>query len=230
MQWIFRVQRAEGQHEYWEEPKKNPPKKRSSTVGSEVARPPASFPIVDLKDYNIVKKTIYYVQLNHMIEKRKIVSTESEKILKKIEFHFMMHSKTLIHKTSVYPKLLQLKICSRKNKKKRAPEKFSPIFTKLTERFVLLIAVDKIVLPEELKKQVVDATYFGHPGSTKMLAEANIFWWAGMRNDREEKCSTWTVSVSPGRISKYQSPMTEKSTGIDRTGTWNTTRFSWQIT
>ena len=92
----------------------------------------------------------------------------------------MMDKKTLIRKISVDPKLLQMKTCIRNNQKKRAPlppsEETSPVFTKLTERFGLLFAADKIVIPDELKKRVVDALYFGRPGSTKMLAESNIFW------------------------------------------------------
>ena len=56
-----------------------------------------------------------------------------------------------------------------------------PGFSELTERFGLLFAGDKIAIPEELKKQVVDALHFGHSDSTKTLAESNIFWWSGKR-------------------------------------------------
>ena len=72
----------------------------------------------------------------------------------------------------------------------RAREDFSPVFSEITERFGLLFAGDRIVVPEKLKKQVVDALHFGHPGSTKMPAESNIFWWSGMNENIENKCST----------------------------------------
>ena len=75
----------------------------------------------------------------------------------------MVDSKTLIHKTSVGPKVLQLRICLRNRRKERAPKEFSPVFI---ERFGLLIAGDKIVIPEELKKQV-DVLHFGHPARRK---------------------------------------------------------------
>ena len=87
----------------------------------------------------------------------------------------MMVIKTLIYKASVDPKLLQPKICSQNNQKERAPDELCPVFTNLTKLIGQLIAGDKIVIPEELKKQVVDALHFIHPGSTKMLAESNIF-------------------------------------------------------
>ena len=87
----------------------------------------------------------------------------------------MVDSKALINrKLSVDPKLLQSKICLRNNQNEQAPEKFNPVFTKITKRFDLLFARDKNLIPEELKKQLVDAIHFGLPSSTKILAQRNI--------------------------------------------------------
>ena len=58
---------------------------------------------------------------------------------------------------------------------------------------------EKLVIPEELKKQLVDALHFAHPNSTKMPAEANIFRWAGMRKLKEEKCGTFSACMSSGQ-------------------------------
>ena len=113
--------------------------------------------------------------MNHVIQLPENLNTEAEENPKKVEFIFMVASRTVIHKNSVDPKWLQLKICQRNNQRERAPEEFSPVSIKLTERFCLQFAGDKIVIPEELQKQVVDALHFGHPGSTKMLAESNVF-------------------------------------------------------
>ena len=63
-----------------------------------------------------------------------------------------------------------------KQTKRKSPEEFSPVFNEIAERFGLLFAGYKIVVPEELKEQVVEALHFGHPGSTKMLAQGSIFW------------------------------------------------------
>ena len=63
----------------------------------------------------------------------------------------MVDLKTLIHKTSVDPKLLQLKRCVRNKLKDRDPEEFSPVFIEITKRFALLFAGDRIAVPEKLK-------------------------------------------------------------------------------
>ena len=55
-----------------------------------------------------------------------------------------------------------------------SPEEFSLVFTELTKRLGLLFAGDKIVIPEEFKKQEADALNFGHPGSTEMLAQSKF--------------------------------------------------------
>ena len=113
--------------------------------------------------------------MNHIIDKPEIVNAEAGKNLIKAEFDFMVDFKTLIHKPSVDPKLLQLKNGLRNNQTERAPKKFLPVFTELPKKFRLLFARDNIVVPEELKKQVVDALHFADPVSTKTLAESNIF-------------------------------------------------------
>ena len=118
----------------------------SSTEQSETARLTACFPIVDVKDYDIAEKTFHYIQVNHMIEKPKIVSAETEENFMRAKLIFMLDIKTLIQKTSVDP----LKNCLRNNERERAPEEFSPVFT---EHIGLLFVGEKIVKPEELKKK-----------------------------------------------------------------------------
>ena len=95
----------------------------------EVVRPTISFCIVDLKDCNVAEKTILYIQMNHMIERTKIANAEAEENLTKAEFSFTADWKTLIHKTSVDPKVLQLKICHQITKTSEPPKnllQFSP--------------------------------------------------------------------------------------------------------
>ena len=121
---------------------------------------------------------------------------------------FMVDLKTMINKASGYPKLLQLRICLRNNQKERAREEFSPVVSGPTERLAFLFAGDRIVIPQEIKKQVVEAVHFGHLGSTKMLAECNIFWRSKMRGDIENKCSTCTACKSSSKNLKYQLPST----------------------
>ena len=171
-----------------------------------MAKSSSNFPIVDLKDYVIAERTVHSIQVNHVIEKQKMKSAAVEENMKKAEFNFMIDlEETLLHKTSVDPKMLQLMICLRNRQKERAPEDFSPVCGEITGRFGLLFAGDRIVVPVELKRQVVVALHSGHPSSTKMLAESNIFWWFGMKKDIEIKCGTCTACMSSGSNLKHQS-------------------------
>ena len=86
----------------------------------------------------------------------------------------MVVLKFLIHKTSIDQKLLQLRVCLQNKQKERSFEEISPTLSELIERFGLFFEGDEIVIPEELKKQVVEALHFGHPGSMKWLAKNNM--------------------------------------------------------
>ena len=152
------------------EQNKNEPEPISGTEESEMAQSSYNFSIVELKDDDIVEKTILYIQVNHVIEEPKMMNTEAGVSLKKTVFSFIIHLESFIHKTAVNPKLLQLKLCARNKLKERSPKEYSPVFSEITEQFGSLIAGDRIVVIEELKRQVLDALYFGHPGSTKQKA------------------------------------------------------------
>ena len=174
-----------------------------------MAKTLANSPIVVPKNYDIADKTIHYILVNRVTEKPILKNAEADESLKKADFNLMFDLKTLIHTTWVYLKLLHLKICVRKKLKERAPEKFSPVFNEITKRFGLKFAGDKSVIPEERKKEVVDALHLGQPSSKKRLPRSNIFWWSGMK-DNESKCSICTTCMSSGRNLKYQLPSTEK--------------------
>ena len=73
----------------------------SSTEDSEVAKLSSNFPIVNLKDYDIAKRTLYYFQVSDMLGKPKKKSVEAQQTLKEAEFNFFIDLQTLIHKTSV---------------------------------------------------------------------------------------------------------------------------------
>ena len=122
----------------------------------------------------------------------------------------MIDLKTLIQKTSVVPKLLQLKIYEKNNQKERGPRNFSPVFSEIIERFRLLLAGNKGVILEEQRKQFLEALHLRHRDQTKKLAENNIFWLSGMEMDIENESNTRTESKSSIRKLKYQLPSAEK--------------------
>ena len=117
----------------------------------------------------------------------------------------MIDVKTLIHKTSVDPRLRQLRIRVRNQQRKRAPEKTYPVVSGIRKGLGLLLAGGKIVSPEELKKNIVDKLQIRRPGSTKMITEGNIFCWSGMRRDIEINCITCTACISSGNVLKARS-------------------------
>ena len=91
------------------------PKNVSRTDKSDVVKPSANFLIVG-------EKTINCVQVNNVIEKPKMKNTQAGKNLKKTNFNFKVSLQTLLHKTSVDARLLQLKICARNQQKKKNPK------------------------------------------------------------------------------------------------------------
>ena len=183
----------------------------SSTKERHVVPLTAKFLIEDLEDYyDIAEKVKQYFQVNHEIKKPKVPNAEAGKNFKKAEFSLMVGWKTLINKISVDPKLPQLKTNPHNSQKERARKPFSPVFSKLTKRFGILLAPDKIVTQEELKKQFLKALHFGHRGSAKMLDESNIFWWSGRSKILESKCVTSTERWSFGESIKDQLLLTKK--------------------
>ena len=64
----------------------------------------------------------------------------------------------------------------RRGEKTTAPDQYRNVFEKLKNRWGLTFNDDRIVVPTELRKKLLDTLHFGHAGATKMTAEAKIFW------------------------------------------------------
>ena len=197
-----------------------PVEKESFIKESEMVRSTASFPIKDFIDNDIAEETIHYIEVTHIFERPEILKAEEEENLKKADLYFGVDLKCPIHKNSLDPQLLHLRFCPWWNWKEGAPQQFSPVSNKLTERFGLLFAVDRIVTPEKLNKQVVDTPNFWHPGSMKISAESNIIWCSSMRKDTEDKSRTCTACINSVRNKNNNYRWSKnQSTGIDRTWT-----------
>ena len=135
------------------------------TEENKITRSTAKFPVVDLSDYIITKSTMKKFEITHVIEKPELRSTEALKYL-----NFIFDIKVTEHKTSVDPKLLQLKFFDCNKQQHLGPENFSPVFVELINRFGLSFASDETVNAEELKRQIVHALHFGNPRFTKKIA------------------------------------------------------------
>ena len=68
----------------------------------------------------------------------------------------MIDLKTLMHKTSVDLKLMQLeKMRPKKKEKSKAPELLFPVFREITSRITLLFIGESTVVPVKLKRLVL---------------------------------------------------------------------------
>ena len=76
--WIFLFQRTMCKHEHDQGEEQTRTRwNMSSTEQTEVAHLTAKFPVVDIKVFDKAEENIQYVQVNHIIEKPKIVSAQA---------------------------------------------------------------------------------------------------------------------------------------------------------
>ena len=134
-----------------------------------------NFPIVDLKAYNTEGKEAQFIQINQVIEKVTGNQKNTEETIKKAEFNFMLDLKTLIAKSSTDAQLNRVRDAMGRDDKDMAPEHYRTNFDKLNNKLGLTFNDDRIVVPTELRKKLLDTLHFGHAGATKMTAEAKIF-------------------------------------------------------
>ena len=129
-----------------------------------------NFPIVDLKAYNTEWKEAQFIQINQVIEKVPEIKRTPKKQFKTAEFNFMLDLETLIAKSSTDAELNRVRDAMRRGGKNTAPEHYRTNFEKLNNKWGLTFNDDRIVVPAELRKKLLDTLHFGHAGATKMTA------------------------------------------------------------
>ena len=158
-----------------------------------------NLPIVDLKNYNTEGKDAHYVQINQIIgtvtEGKKI----TEETIKEAEMDFMLDLKNLIAKSATDAELNRVKLALNREDRNMAPAHYRPHFEKISCKWGLTFLNDKIVVPTELRKKLLDTLHFGHAEITKMTAEAKIFWWPNINKDIEEKNKNCIACLSSGK-------------------------------
>ena len=135
----------------------------------------------------------------------------TEETFKKAEFNFMLDLKTLIAKSATDGELNRVRDAMRSGEKNTAPEQYRPIFEKLSNKWELTFIDEKIIVPTELRKKLMELLHFGHAGSSKMLAEARIFWWPNINKEIEDRTKNCVACMSSGKNLNYQIP--KKETG-----------------
>ena len=63
---------------------------------------------------------------------------------------------------------------------------------------------DRVVVPVDFQKTLLDVLHFGHVGATNITAEAKIIWWPEINKDIENKFKECTAFLLKGNNSKYQ--------------------------
>ena len=161
------------------------------------------------RNYNTEGKEAHYVQINQIIG----VVTEGKKVteetIKKAEMDFMLDLKSLIAKSATDAELNRVKLALTREDRSMAPEHYRQQFENISTRWGLTFVNDKIIVPTELRKKLLNTLHFGHAGTTKMRAEAKIFWWPNITKDIEEKVKNCLACLSSGKNLKYQLPKNE---------------------
>ena len=165
-----------------------------------------NLPIVDLSKFNTDGKEAHYIQINHIVRKLTGKRKITENTIKKAEFEFMLDLKTLISKTAIDPELTRVRASMRREERETTPEGYRPVFDKLSIRWGLVFMDDQIVVPVDLRRRLLDILHFGHAGTTKMIAEAKIFWWPDINRDIENKVKDCIACLASGKNLKYQLP------------------------
>ena len=168
-----------------------------------------NLPIVDLKNYNTEGKEAHYVQINQIIGVVTEGKKATEETIKKTEMDFMLDLKNLIAKSTTDAELHRVKLALNREDRNMAPEHYRPHFENISSKWGLTFLNDKIVVPTELRKKLLDTLHFGNAGTTKMIAEAKIFWWPNINKDSEEKVKNCIACLSSGKNLKYQIPKNE---------------------
>ena len=122
---------------------------------------------------------------------------------------FMMDLKSLIAKSATDAELNRIKKALNREDRSMAPEKYRPYFGNISSKWGLHFLNDRIIVPTELRKKLLDTLHFGHVGTTKMTAEAKIFWWPNINKDIEDKGKSCIACMSSGKNLKYQLPKNE---------------------
>ena len=156
------------------------------TVEDSVIMRGDNLPIVDLIKYHTDGKEAHYIQINHIVGKITENKKLTEENIKKAKFNFMLDLKTLISKTAIDPEMTRVRASMRREEKNTAPEGYRPIFDKLSIRWGSVFVDDHIAVPIDLRRKLIEILHFGHSGTTKMLSDAEIFWWPEMRKDIEQ--------------------------------------------
>ena len=112
----------------------------------------------------------------------------------------------LISRTADDPELMRVKGSMRRKDRETTPQKIQAGIRQTLDKMGLVFMDDQIVVPAGLRRRLLYYLSFGHARTTKMLAEAVIFWWQEINRDIEIKVKNCTACLASGTILKHHLP------------------------
>ena len=123
-----------------------------------------------------------------------------EENVRDAELKFMADLRTIIKETGRDRELIATMIALENNDESKTPENYARQYPKLSTRWGIVFLDDRIIIPLGMREMVINALHFGHPGESKMLNDAKIFWWPGMAEDIKQKQRECIPAEMPVRI------------------------------
>ena len=117
----------------------------------------------------------------------------------------------LMRETTNDETLVKTLVCLERQQYDQIPAELRIYKKKLSTRYGLLFYEDRIVIPNNLKNQIIAMLHKGHPSIVKMTDNADIFWWPKMSEDIQKKCNNCIPCRMTGKNIKPLIPFTEKN-------------------
>ena len=120
----------------------------------------------------------------------------------------MLDLKSIIAKSATDAELNRVKLALNREEHSMELEQYRQQLT-TSQQDETNILKRQIIVPTELRKKLLDTLHFGHAGTTKMTAEAKIFWWPNINKVIEDKVKNCKTCLASGKNLKYQKPKNE---------------------
>ena len=134
-----------------------------------------NLPIVDLRSDNTDGKEAHYVQINQIVGAVTERKKAAESAIKKAERKFMLDLKTMIAKSSTDAEMNRVKLATTQNDRDMARQGYKQQFNGRWMKWGLILNDDKIIVPNELRKNLLNTLHYGHAGTTKLAEKDKNF-------------------------------------------------------
>ena len=170
------------------------------------------YPAIDTRNFgNEPIQIIEYLQINKIITTPSKKTVQQEDNVREAELRFMADLRTIIKETSRDREMIATMIGLEKGDENSIPDTYFRQYKQLSTRWGIIFLDDRIIIPSGMRDNILNALPFGHPGETKMLQDAKIFWWPGMADDIKTRQRECISCRNAGKNLKTQLPLTDKS-------------------